>query len=96
MTALNTILSHSSSIVAKKTGSEYVLVPLANNIADMNRVYTLNESGAFIWDLIDGKRTIAEIIEAMESEYDTTREKAEQDVLEFIRNLQNYLVILEK
>jgi coenzyme PQQ biosynthesis protein PqqD len=96
MTALNTILSHSSSIVARKTGDEYVLVPLANNIADMNRVYTLNESGAFIWDLIDGKRTVAEIIEAIESEYDTTREKAEQDVLEFIRNLKSYLVILEK
>jgi hypothetical protein len=96
MTALHTILSHSSSIVAKKTGNEYVLVPLANNIADMNRVYTLNETGAFIWDLIDGKRTTMEIIEALENEYDTTREKAEEDVLEFTGNLKEFLVILEK
>ena len=29
---------------------------VANNIADMDSVYTLNESGAFIWELIDGKR----------------------------------------
>ena len=45
MAGLKTILSHSKSIVTTKTGNEYVLVPVANNIADMNSVYTLNETG---------------------------------------------------
>jgi hypothetical protein len=70
MTALNSVLSHSPSVVTRKTGNEYVLVPISNNIADMNSVYTLNETGAFIWELIDGKRDIETIIAEMVKEYE--------------------------
>ena len=62
MASLESVYSHSPNIVTRKTGNEYILVPVANNIADMNSVYTLNESGAFIWELIDGKRNAEEII----------------------------------
>ena len=48
MTGLKSIFSHSPSMVTRKTGNEYVLVPVTNNIADMKYVYTLNETGAFI------------------------------------------------
>jgi hypothetical protein len=54
MINLKSVFSHSTDIVTRKTGSEYVLVPVANNIADMNSVYTLNETGAFIWEHING------------------------------------------
>ena len=70
MIGLGSVLSHSPTIVTRKTGSEYVLVPVSNNIAEMDSVYTLNETGAFIWEQIDGKRTIKELIEAMINEYD--------------------------
>ncbi|HEX2970324.1 MAG TPA: PqqD family protein [Bacteroidales bacterium] len=93
MTDLKSILSHSPSIVTRKTGNEYVLVPVSNNIADMNRVYTLNETGAFIWEQIDGKKTIEEVIEALTSEYEISEEEARNDVFEFIENLKKYLII---
>ena len=76
MTGLKSILSHSPSIVTRKTGNEYVLVPVANNIADMNSVYTLNETGAFIWEHINGKRSVEEIINALTAEYDIDNETA--------------------
>ncbi len=93
MTGLKTIISHSASIVTRKTGNEYVLVPITNNIADMNSVYTLNETGAFIWDQIDGKRTLEEIISALTDEYDIDYENAETDVFSFIDNMSKYLII---
>ena len=70
MAGLKSILSRSESIVTRKTGSEYVLVPITNNIADMNSVYTLNETGAFIWEQIDGNRSVEEIINVLTDEYD--------------------------
>ena len=85
--------SHSPDVVTRKTGSEYVLVPVTNNIADMNSVYTLNETGAFIWEHIDGKNSIAEIITALTEEYEIEREVAEEDVNAFIQNLKKYLII---
>jgi len=93
MTGLKSILSHSKSIVTRKTGNEYILVPITDNIADMNSVYTLNETGAFIWDRIDGNRNVEEIIAALTDEYDIDTESAEKDMFLFIENMSKYLII---
>lgn len=93
MIDLNSIVSQSPSIVTRKTGNEYVLVPIANNIADMNSVYTLNETGAFLWELIDGKKTVKDLIDAMISEYNVGKEIATEDVYSFIEDLSKYLII---
>ena len=93
MTGLKSILSQSISIVTRKTGNEYVLVPITNNIADMNSVYTLNETGAFIWEQIDGKRSVEEIIAMLTVEYDIDKQKAESDVFNFIDDMSKYVII---
>ena len=93
MTGLNSILSHSSTIVTRKTGNEYVLVPVANNIADMNSVFILNESGAFIWEQIDGKRTVADIIALITEEFEIDHETASKDVFDFITDTQEFLIV---
>jgi 5'(3')-deoxyribonucleotidase len=93
MTALNSVLSHSPSVVTRKTGNEYVLVPISNNIADMNSVYTLNETGAFIWELIDGKREVEEIISELTKEYDIDVSTARADVMDFVEKMNKYLII---
>lgn len=93
MTGLKSILSHSASVVTRKTGNEYVLVPITNNIADMNSVYTLNETGAFIWDQINGKRSVEEIISALITEYDIDEKTASEDLFSFIENMNKYLII---
>jgi len=93
MTDLKSIPSHSPSIVTRKTGSEYVLVPVTNDIADMNSVFTLNETGAFIWEEIDGKKNIEEIISALTAEYDIDDKNAEADVLSFMDKMRKYLIV---
>lgn len=93
MAGLKSILSQSSTVVTRKTGNEYVLVPVTDNIADMNSVYTLNETGAFIWEQIDGKRNIEEIISLLTAEYEIDHINAEADVLSFVENMSKYLII---
>jgi hypothetical protein len=93
MTGLKSVLSQSTSVVTRKTGNEYVLVPITNNIADMNSVYTLNETGAFIWEQINGNRNVEEIISKLTNEYDIDQQKAENDVFDFIENMRKYLII---
>jgi methyltransferase-like protein len=93
MTGLKSILSHSSSIVTRKTGNEYVLVPITNDIADMNSVYTLNETGAYIWEQIDGIRNVEEIIKLLTEEYDIDKQNAEADVFTFIDAMSKYLIL---
>ena len=93
MVNLQSVPSRSSAVVTRKTGSEYVLVPVTNNIADMNSVYTLNQTGAFLWELIDGENNIEDMIEALIREYDIAEETATADVFEFINEMKKYLII---
>ena len=96
MAELKSVPSRSPSVVTRKTGNEYVLVPVTNNIADMTSVYTLNETGTFIWELIDGKKSVEELIEAVIDKYDIDRETATRDVFSFINKMSKYLIIKEK
>jgi Coenzyme PQQ synthesis protein D (PqqD) len=90
---LRSVPSRSSSVVTRKTGNEYVLVPVTDNIADMNSVYTLNETGAFIWEQIDGNRTISDIIALLTTEFDTDNDTAAADLLDFLSKMNDYLII---
>jgi hypothetical protein len=93
MMDLHSVPSRSSSVVTRKTGNEYVLVPVTDNIADMDSVYTLNETGAFIWEQIDGSRTIAEIIALLTVEFDIDDDSAKEDVIDFLTKMDDYLII---
>jgi hypothetical protein len=95
MAELTTVFSHSPSVVTTKTGKEYVLVPVSNNIADMNSMFTLNETGAFIWEHIDGRRSLEEIINELTAEYEVEYETAFRDVIEFCDEMSKFLVISE-
>ena len=93
MADINTIPSHSPSVVSRKTGNEYVLVPVTGNIADMDSVFTLNETGAYIWDLIDGKRNVNEISIAVQEEFEVDEKTALVDVQDLIEDLKKFLII---
>jgi len=93
MMNLKSIPSHSPSVVTRKTGNEYVLVPVTDNIADMDSVFTLNETGAFIWEQIDGKKSLESIIDILISEYEIDALTAEADLLSFINKMDEYLII---
>ena len=95
MTGLKSILSRSQSIVTTKTGNEYVLVPISNNVADMKSVYTLNETGAFIWEHINGENSVEDIINEMTTEYEIDYITASEDVYSFINDMRKYLIISE-
>ena len=56
------IYTKDKQFVEKSIGEEKVLVPLSDNVADMNHVFTLNEVGTFVYDEIDGKKSIGEIV----------------------------------
>ncbi len=86
------ILRKKKNLVARKVGDEYILVPVVNKVAEMDKVYTLNEVGAFIWDQIDGKKTVDEIIQAVTHEYEVKRIVAQDDVINFIKKTENIIL----
>lgn len=80
----NVILSKSPNIVSKVIDNDYLLIPVVEDTMDMNNIYGITEVGAFIWDNIDSKNTINDIIKKVIKEYDITKEIASADVTEFL------------
>ncbi len=78
----------SDSIVFRKIGDEFILVPIRHNVGDLDSIYTLNETAARIWELIDGKRNLHEIKNMMIEEFDVTPAEAENDLIEHLQQLE--------
>ena len=93
---LSSVYFKGDGFVEKAIGKEKVLVPLTNNVADMNKVFNLNEVGAFIYDTIDGQKSLAEILNQLLGEYDVSRDKAVRDIEHFITAMVNKGVLFTK
>ncbi|MDI6839437.1 MAG: PqqD family protein [bacterium] len=68
---------------------EVILVPIRRRLADVNAIYLLRDDvSARIWELIDGKRKVRDIKEIICDEFDVSHEKAENDLIEFFKELE--------
>ncbi len=72
------------NFVEKDIGEEKVLVPLSDNVADMNHVFTMNSVGSFIYDQIDGENSLEVIFNKVLVEFDVEKEIANNDFEQFI------------
>lgn len=74
--------------IFRKIVDELVLVPIRQDVADMDCIYTMNPVAAFLWDRLDGGATLAELQTALVAAYDVDPTTAAGDVLEFINQLE--------
>jgi len=63
---------------------------------NQGNVHILNETGASIWNLCDGKRTIEEIAKIIEEEFEAEDESVLEDVREFVDELEKQGLIVKK
>ena len=61
---------------------------------DRAEVKVVNEIGSVVWDKIDGKRTVGQIVESslerVLTDYDVTPEEARRDILAFLGVLREH------
>ena len=60
----NSTLTRNENFVFRHIVEEMVLVPIRQNVAELDSIYTLNELGAFIWEHLDSPRSHTELEEA--------------------------------
>ena len=68
-------------VVTRQIAGETVLVPIRSGAADLDFIYTSNDTGTTIWECLDGKKTVDQIVETICREYDVPAEDATQDVM---------------
>ena len=86
--------ARSPRMVSRTIGGQCVLVPLAERGADLDSIFNLNRVAAFVWENLDGKRTAADLVEAVVQRFEVDRERAEADTLELLETLQGIRAVV--
>ncbi|MEJ2697014.1 MAG: PqqD family protein [Candidatus Sulfobium sp.] len=81
---MDTIFKKSENVVFRKIQDEYILVPIVASAADVDSIFNLNETGAAVWERIDGVKKLSDIIEDIKAEYEGERKEIEDDVMAFV------------
>lgn len=77
-----------SNYVLRTVAGENLVVPLGDSGVNFNAVITLNDSGKFLWELLQNDTDEATLTEELLKEYDVSREIAERDVAVFVKSLK--------
>ena len=83
-----TALAHRPGLVTRQIAGEILIVPIRHGVGDLSFIYTLNESGTRIWELIAERRQFAAIVSAICDEFEVPADAAAADLREFVRSLQ--------
>ena len=75
--------------VLRKIADTWVVLPLGSATLDFNGMITLNETGSFLWNILEKGCDPKELVSALLEEYDVTVEQASRDVDEFLGKLRN-------
>jgi len=88
---LKTLQKIKKGFVTREVGAELVLVPLTGNVSQMNELFTMNETGRFIWENINEDTTIEDLVEKMVEAFDVTPEIAEKDITGFLERMSSMM-----
>lgn len=69
-----------SDLILREMGSEFVIVDPSQEVVDMSRVFTLNETAAFIWKELESLDfTVNTVTEILMKNYEVNNEQAFKD-----------------
>ena len=78
--------------VTRPVDNEMVVVPLSDSVAQMNTLYTLNETGKFIWENTNESTTIDSLAVLLTENFDIDIETAKTDIQAFFDNIGSKLL----
>jgi len=94
--SLDVVYVPSEDVVARVIEGEIIIVPLTAGIGDMeDDLYTLNETGKAIWDLLVDKMTLKDVVRKLSAEFEAPKGEIERDVLGLVTELCKRRMLVE-
>ena len=73
--------------ILREVAGSYLVVAVGNAVKEFGGIVNLNETGAFLWRLLEKSSTEPAMVDALLNEYEVDRETAEKDVKAFVEKL---------
>ncbi len=75
--------------VLRQVADATIVVPSGKASLDFNGMITLNETGAFLWSLLENETTVDEMVEAMLADYEVDEATARAGIERFVAKLDS-------
>jgi hypothetical protein len=81
------VFVRSQSVVSRRVAEETLIVPIRGKVGDLASIYSFNETGSLIWQMLEIPKSLVELIEVVEAEYPVEHEQAERDATQFLNDM---------
>jgi methyltransferase-like protein len=88
MNGLDRVYQKNQNFVFRQIDDETLLVPIKDSVGDLGAIYNLNSVAAFVWQHLDGQKTLQDIKGLLTDEFEVSGLDAEQDLTEFVTELE--------
>jgi hypothetical protein len=78
------VLRPRGEVVRRAIAGETILVPIRGSVADMQRIFSLNPTAAFVWERLDGTRSAGQILLELLEAFDAPPDQARADLDAFL------------
>jgi hypothetical protein len=94
--SLDKLYMPSEDVVAREIEGELIIVPLVAGVGDMeDELYTMNETGKAIWDRLDGKKKLKDVLGELSVEFEAPVGEMEKDVIGLVDELVRRKILVE-
>ena len=74
--------------ITKKVAGDVIVIPAEQALVDFKAIITLNETGAYLWELLKEDTSKEKLLENMLKEYDADEKILSADIDEFLSVLE--------
>ena len=93
---LDAVYAASGNVVVREVESEMIIIPFASGVDDAeNEPYFLNTIGQVIWQRLEGRRSLKDIVKDLAAEFKTPVKVIEKDVIGFVEKLLMKKMLVE-
>lgn len=83
------------NFIFRKIVDETILVPIRQNVEELNCIYSINEVGSFIWQKLAEPQDISTLKAAVLTEFDSNPDQVAGDINLFLEELSNFGAVEE-
>jgi hypothetical protein len=81
------VFVRSQSVVSRRVAGETLIVPVRGKVGDLASIYSFNETGSLIWQLLENPRNLNQLAASLQQEFAVNEDQAERDVSQFLSDM---------
>jgi hypothetical protein len=88
------ICEPSENVIAREIEDEILIIPIVGGMVEGDdAIYTLNSTAQAIWNLLDGKNTLEEVVKILSESIPSEEDVIEKDVFGFVEEMINLSIL---